>query len=114
MAVVEDAASATAVAGEPAGAALVSVEAVLVDLGCGLAAEAAQCAVGGPGQAGWAPTVLVDPARDRVGGGSGPVVELAESAADLDGEATLSIWAAGGQAPPCREPTSAAILMASG
>lgn len=92
MAVVEDDASAAAVAGEPLCTAVVAVDAVLVGLGDGRVAEAGQGAIGGWGQAGWSPAVVVDPVGDRVLGDFGQVVGLAEAAADFGGEGGYAYW----------------------
>jgi hypothetical protein len=48
------------------------------------------------GQAGGLPAVLLDPVRDRVVGDARPVVGVAEAPADLGGEASLLVRAAGG------------------
>jgi hypothetical protein len=98
--VVEDDATAAAVASEPVCAAVVPVEAVLVGLGDGWVAEAGPGAVGGWRQAGWAPAVVVDPVGDRVLGDFGLVIGLAEAAADFGGEAALPVGVAGGESAP--------------
>lgn len=86
MAVIEDDASAAAVVGEPGmSAALVPIDAVSVDLGGGLAVEAAQGAVGGARQAGWSSAVVIDPVSDGIPGDLRPVVGLAQATADFDG-----------------------------
>jgi hypothetical protein len=51
---------------------------------------------------------------DRVLGDAGPVVGLAEAAADLGGEASLMVGASAASRRQCREPISAAIFTASG
>lgn len=100
MAVVEDPAAAEAVAGEPAGAAPVPVDAVLVDLGDAGAAESALVAVGGSCRAGWAPAVVGDPVGDRVLRYFRSVVGLTQAPGDFCGEATLPVRVAGREAPP--------------
>jgi hypothetical protein len=100
VAVVEDDATAAAVAGEPGG----DAPAVFVGSGYGAAAVTAQRGVGGFGEAWWLPAVLVDPVRDRVLGDSWAVVGVAEAAADLVGEAPSFVRAAGGEAPPVQRP----------